>query len=232
MRAYVAAVRELLNGRGAEVEGRFTPPPARSQAMPLLIATDGPRGLRLAGEMADGVIIAVGRSPEAVDRKVAIVREAAERFGRDPSDVEVWGRCLASVRDTREEVVAEVGAFLASIAGWAFKAPHMRALVPEGLKGAIEEMEGRFDPVNSVKIGGEGAALLEELGLTALMLGLNAIAGTPEDVGLQLDELARHGVGCVIAGMPGNADPEGTLIRFSQAAGKQRADRRLAGGRK
>jgi 5,10-methylenetetrahydromethanopterin reductase len=68
----VAAVRELLAGRELTVEGRFVrlreveldhPPDAPP---PILIGTTGPRGMEIAGRVADGIVLPEGSAPAAV----------------------------------------------------------------------------------------------------------------------------------------------------------------------
>jgi hypothetical protein len=60
--------------------------------------------------------------------------------------------------------------------------------------------------------------MVEELGLTDFLGGLCAVAGTPDEVSGALAELDRRGIACVLAALPGQADPLGTLERFAAAA--------------
>lgn len=65
-------------------------------APPVLFGTIGPRGLELAGREFDGVILHPFLTTEAVNRSVTIVRESAERAGRDPSSLHVITTLVAS----------------------------------------------------------------------------------------------------------------------------------------
>jgi len=58
----------------------------------------GPRTLALGGRLFDDVILHTFFTPETVTRAARIVKDAAERAGRDPADVRVWS-CLATVGD-------------------------------------------------------------------------------------------------------------------------------------
>jgi alkanesulfonate monooxygenase SsuD/methylene tetrahydromethanopterin reductase-like flavin-dependent oxidoreductase (luciferase family) len=218
MRAYVTAVRQLLDGGVAQVDGFATAPLMRARRMPLYVSADGPKGLRLAGELADGVVMSLGLNLDLVDKKLATVRAAALAAGLDPNGVDVWGLSFTSVRSTRAEANADITAFLASTAGMGLKAPHMRAIIPPELLPAVEEIERRYDPTEHVVVGGKNARLLEELGLVDFMVGLNSITGNADEVATHLKELEARGVSCVLAPLPGSADPEGTLTRFSAAA--------------
>ena len=89
LRAYVEALRRLLDGETVELADRARElslvPKAR---VPIWISALGPRAMRLAGEIADGVILnwcPPRRVAFAADR----IREGAERAGRDPREVAI-----------------------------------------------------------------------------------------------------------------------------------------------
>ncbi|HVW44703.1 MAG TPA: TIGR03857 family LLM class F420-dependent oxidoreductase [Amycolatopsis sp.] len=60
---------------------------------PLLLAAVGPKTLELAGRAFDGVILHPLLTPEAVGRSAKLLRDSAEKSGRDPDAV----RCIATV---------------------------------------------------------------------------------------------------------------------------------------
>ena len=66
--------------------------------VPVLMMAIGDRSLRLAGRVADGVVLHTFMTDETVARSVATVRRAAEDAGRDPASVRVWS-VLATVPD-------------------------------------------------------------------------------------------------------------------------------------
>jgi 5,10-methylenetetrahydromethanopterin reductase len=216
MRAYVTAVKELLNDGQPEVDGLHVARLARARSMPVFMSADGPRGLELAGELADGVVIAVGSSLELVDRKLETIRSAAKKAGRDPASIDIWCMTFVSVRATKDEANRDVTALLASTAGMGMKAPYMRALIPPDLLGAFEEIEQRYDPSAHVVVGGKNAQLLEELGLVDFMIGVRGVTGPPSEVSTLLEQLDARGISTVLVSMPGNADPEGTLTRVGE----------------
>jgi len=67
--------------------------------IPVLMVALGPKALRLAGEIADAVVLHTYMSDEAVARAVRAVRDGAEAAGRDPAGVRVWA-CTAVVEDS------------------------------------------------------------------------------------------------------------------------------------
>lgn len=89
LRRSVLDLRALLAGRGAERRGervRLSLEPG--SPVPIWIAALGPRAMRLAGEVADGVLLN-WCPPERVAFARELVAEGAVTAGRDPAEVEV-----------------------------------------------------------------------------------------------------------------------------------------------
>ncbi|MFM8564091.1 MAG: TIGR03857 family LLM class F420-dependent oxidoreductase [Acidimicrobiia bacterium] len=72
--------------------------PSFSEDIPLGITAFGPRTLELAGRAFDCVILHTFFTDETTARCVRIVRESAERAGRDPASVKIWS-CFATIGD-------------------------------------------------------------------------------------------------------------------------------------
>ncbi|MFN3602623.1 MAG: TIGR03857 family LLM class F420-dependent oxidoreductase [Dietzia sp.] len=70
--------------------------------IPVLLMAMGDNSLRLAGRIADGVVLHTFMSDTAVERSVRLVREAAERAGRDPARVRIWS-VMATIEDSLDE---------------------------------------------------------------------------------------------------------------------------------
>ena len=105
LRAALAGERVVFKGTTLSVDGfRLGRPPAHP--VPIYVAALRPGMLRVAGEVADGVILNWLAASD-VPRVVAVVREAAARAGRDPSAVEITARLLVNVDPPGPE--ADVG---------------------------------------------------------------------------------------------------------------------------
>ena len=92
VRAALSGQRVVFRGKTLSVDGfRLARPPA--QPVPIYVAALRPGMLKVAGEVADGVILN-WLSAQDVPRVVAVVREAAAAAGRDPDTVEITARLL------------------------------------------------------------------------------------------------------------------------------------------
>ena len=95
LRQALTGERVVFKGKTFEVDGfRLTKPP--SKPVPIYVAALRPGMLRVAGEVADGVILN-WLAPEDVPKSVAVVREAAEKAGRDPMSVEITARIFVNL---------------------------------------------------------------------------------------------------------------------------------------
>jgi len=97
LREHTTAVRDLLHGRRVDVDGRYVRldgvaldwPPA--QPPPVLLGARGPKTLRLAGEVADGVILDAVEAPDDLRAALADVDAGRAAAGRtDPYEVVVY----------------------------------------------------------------------------------------------------------------------------------------------
>src|SRR5205823_2475703 len=92
----VDMVRRLLAGETVTAAGKvialtegklqFVPP---RRHIPIYFATHGPQVTRLAGEVADGVLIANTLVPSAIDHYLGQLGDGAARAGRKSSDLDV-----------------------------------------------------------------------------------------------------------------------------------------------
>ena len=124
---YVRTLRALLSGETAEVEGKrvkmIHPPgqaPKRPIRTPLLLGADGPKGLAIAKEIADGVI--AGGGPKAgfehsVLLQMGTVLEDGEDL-RSPRVVDAIGPAIAAMYHGAYEASGEGVDQLPGGAGW------------------------------------------------------------------------------------------------------------------
>ena len=136
LRAYLSGETILVEGVESRIgwlgEVEYT-------KVPLEVAATGPKTLAAAGAHADRVSLAVGADPDRIDEAIGIVRDAATRAGRDPSEVVIGAHLPISVADTREEAIEWLRPH---VVGWAHMASFDRS--------AIASQDPRLRKVTSV----------------------------------------------------------------------------------
>lgn len=115
MREYVPALRSLLAGDQTDAAGRYVSldsvrldyPPATA---PLVYAAaEGPKTLRLSGEVADGTVLDSGHTPAEVRAAVDAVRTARSEAGRSGEHDIVSYVVAAFGADAEARAIADVG---------------------------------------------------------------------------------------------------------------------------
>jgi 5,10-methylenetetrahydromethanopterin reductase len=82
-------MRALLDGQEVEVGAVRPAHLPHHRPVPIWIAAGGPRTLRMAGGVADGVFIRVGTHPANIATSVEAIRSGATAAGRDPASVRI-----------------------------------------------------------------------------------------------------------------------------------------------
>lgn len=103
---YVEAIRLLLSGEDVTYHGRFVKfdnvrlgwNPIRPQ-VPMYFAAATPKGLRLAGKLADGVVLDACTSPDYSASAIQVIRESAEANGRPWNEFRIAQIISCSIED-------------------------------------------------------------------------------------------------------------------------------------
>ena len=109
LRTYVEEIRALVGGRAPGAALRLP----LSAPVPIWIAALGPKAVRLAGDIADGVILN-WCTPDRVAEARDAIRVAAEEAGRDPGAVTIAVYVRASFSDRAGEALLEAATEYAS----------------------------------------------------------------------------------------------------------------------
>lgn len=152
MREYAAVMRALLGGTDpVEYRGEFlTLAGARmtfapTRRLPLYMTGVQPRMLRLAGEVADGVLLSSGCAPEYVPRCREAVHEGAARAGRSPGTLDVASYIPIAVAEDPAEAVEACRHHLAYILRNRHHVDNIRAAGVKLDQEALAEALGRHD---------------------------------------------------------------------------------------
>lgn len=207
-RDYILAVRELLEKGETIFQGRhnrfnWPRPPARRR-IPICITAEGPRMLRLAGEIGDQVLIGTGLTQEIVEASLNELHEGARQAGRDPAELEIWWAARLSIAEMRDQALRNVMASVASAGNHALRAGLAGKHVPENLKDNIRRFYQEYDYAQHGVKTGKNARLVEQLGLTEYFLDRFAVAGSPVDIVERIRSLARMGLSNLWMSSPGD----------------------------
>lgn len=134
----VDAIRSYWRGEGgAFKESEIPPTSITREACPLFIAADGPRSAALAGEVGDGIVYGSTLKEDVVVRRF----EAARR--RDGQ--ELWVGPTVSLKETPDDVRAELGAMIVAMANRAFRGDLDERGIPADIQEDVREMWRRYD---------------------------------------------------------------------------------------
>jgi 5,10-methylenetetrahydromethanopterin reductase len=149
LRGRIRDLRALMGGEAVEVDGearRLTF--GLGSPVPIWISALGPGAMRLAGEVADGVVLN-WCPPERVAFAADRIREGAERAGRDPAEVAISVYVRSWVGEDEAAAwpaLAEAAAQYASIPAYARQFEQV-GLGAEAAQAARAGRAGRLDEV-------------------------------------------------------------------------------------
>jgi F420-dependent oxidoreductase-like protein len=186
----ITIVRQILSGNTVNLQGRIfqvsdfqlaVQPPTHT--IPIYLAALGPKMLRLAGSIADGVLLYLCPMSK-IAYAIAHVREGANLAGRPSASVDVAAFLPTFVSENREEARRNVAASVAYYVGGMGTYYH-RLLTESGFEAEanrIRDAWQRGDRVSATKQ------------VTDQIVGSVALAGTPNECRSRLEEFRRAGV--------------------------------------
>ena len=196
LREWIEAIRRILAGdrltyRGESIEmdeGRLNWRAPRAH-VPFWIAAMSRTGLRLAGQIADGVLLDAHTSPEYVENAVKILREAVSAAGRDWGAFEVAQIVPCSVEDTHDNAVAAVRWEAAS----RFESPNFAAETERRLRVGEPAIDRADFPAIRAALERAGRAAVAEA-LPARLVEQTTATGTPDEVRARVERYRKAGV--------------------------------------
>lgn len=127
VREAIKRIRTLSEGGAVDIDGRAIRMATGGTRVPIYVAASQPRMLRLAGELADGVIVMGAAQPELTQWQLDHVAAGAADAGRTLDDVFVDLWFAISMSDDRQKALNDVRPWAASQARWF---SHWRELPP------------------------------------------------------------------------------------------------------
>jgi alkanesulfonate monooxygenase SsuD/methylene tetrahydromethanopterin reductase-like flavin-dependent oxidoreductase (luciferase family) len=195
LREYVLALKDAFATGEGVYRGMSFRLRGIERRIPIYLAASGPRGLALAGEIADGVIIGCGVNEQLVPWALGHLAQGAAKAGRSVEDIDVWWLLGASIAATDTAAREAIRPFLASVANASFRGALTGKGLPAELEGAMGRLVERYDFGEHALSGPtrRNGLLVEELGLTSYLLDRFALAGTFETFTSQIERAARIG---------------------------------------
>jgi 5,10-methylenetetrahydromethanopterin reductase len=165
--------------------------------VPIYLAAGGPRGLRLAGRIADGVIIENGLTPEVAAESLRHLSAGAADAGRSINDIDVWWHARAALAPNRDDAIDMIRSGLAGIANRAMRFGQEGKQIPPDLEHKFRALTAQYSLLHHEEHAGmylRNAGLLDELGLRDYVADRWSIVGNVDDWGRRLEELEARGV--------------------------------------
>ncbi len=216
LREYVNAVRTLLSGESVEYLGRTGHVRWSQRPAPIMMSAEGPRTLRMAGEIADRAMVHTGLTPEILADTVAHVRAGEREAGKPDGATEIWAFAKCNIADDRDAAINEIKMALAASAHHAFRFTLEGKHVPEQLHEAMMAIQGEYVPAEHEQVGDtRNAAISDEFGVTGYLAERFAVVGTPAECREQARRIAASSVD-VLQITAISHDPADIIRRFGE----------------
>ena len=199
LREYIVAVKALLRGEQVTWRGNCFRAAWRVFEpfdLPVYVACSGPKAIRMASQVADGLILSVGMAPEDLDWVGQQIEAACAEIGRDPAELDLW--------HYTEVTFAESAALAAEnslgwFSHWLTLGGTSGKRIPEAYKPLLAKLNEDTEDLDAA-YGTEGRGRImvkraKELGIYDWIASRSArLWGTPKEVRERLDELRARGV--------------------------------------
>lgn len=193
-------IRELLQGRPAE----FSTGKVRLQIgkfpVPIYLSVEGPRGLQLAGKVADGVILGNGFDLRVLQWAKENIAKGAQEVGRSASEIDILVAGMICVDKDGDRARTLVRSRVANRAHHNFRFT-LETVPPEELPGVKRFMEA-FDITKPLE------ERLDPSFVTDYLARRFSIAGTTEECAARVKELEKAGVSRLLLTPPEKIYPE------------------------
>ena len=214
--AGVKSIRAMLSGQEVSDSGRAMHVRWSTRPLPICVAAEGPKGLAMAGRVADGAFVSFGLTSADIQAAEQHIATAAAAAGRDPDAIEVWHSARVTVAGTDDEAMQRARSGMASVAHHALRRPREAAGVPVDLIEPLEELNAKYRPTEHAETGNSfNARLVDDVGLLPYLTTRYGLVGTPQQCARRVADLSRSGVRRLLLMFSG-LDLEAQIHRWRQ----------------
>ncbi|HVO94185.1 MAG TPA: LLM class flavin-dependent oxidoreductase [Terriglobales bacterium] len=190
--AGLSRIRDLLHDRGVDV------PDGRERAggnvrlkvgkrpVPIYISAEGPKTLRVAGRVCDGVILGTGFDTAVTDWARRQVADGAQEAGRMLNDIDIMPAGMIVVDDNGNQARKRVRSRMANRAHHNFR--FTMETVPEGEAAGVKQFMEHFDISKPIE------ERVDPEFVTDYLLERFTIAGTPAECIAKVKRLESDGI--------------------------------------
>jgi alkanesulfonate monooxygenase SsuD/methylene tetrahydromethanopterin reductase-like flavin-dependent oxidoreductase (luciferase family) len=211
--------RDFVAGKEASWQGGEVRSEWSRRQIPVLIGADGPKGMRQAARIADGVFLP-GVRPDLFRWRLPRLREGAAAAGRRLEDLDVWTRTMVCVDDDLGRAREEVRSYAATCAFSLYlgvlrwptpDAQELRDVLPGPLVDEIDRLGKRYDYYQHEKRGAVHAADLSDAVIDSFVF-----CGPPARVIERIQELRGAGVDRISMVLYALSDKKAAMQRFAE----------------
>ena len=208
LREAIESIRELFEGKEVSVRTdayvieRVTLSKT-SEKIPIYIGSQSPKGLRLAGEIADGVIL-TNRIASQVEESMKDLTLGLSDGQRDRKDIEVVNSVVVSVSDNRFKARQVAKATCAYLVAWLDEESASEYKIDENSRKKISQFLGAGDEKSASKF------------VDDRMLDLLTVCGTPQDCVEKCREHLSYGVDQIAFCEPFGPDPFRAITQIAR----------------
>ena len=182
----ISLIRNLVRGKKVKFPNGDIGLGFNVRPTPIYVSAEGPKGLRLAGRCADGVILGTGFDLQVLQWARERIREGAEEAGRSQSEIALLVAGMLCVRPDGNEARRIVRNRIANRAHHNFRFT-LETVPPEELDGIKKFMAG-FDVMKPME------DRVDPDLVTDYLIHRFSIAGTPNECTKRIEELRDAGV--------------------------------------
>ncbi len=219
LREIVQFVKKYTNGEKATFQGAEMHSEWIKQPLKIYLSGGGPNMLKMAGEIADGVMLSsnFGIDPVATKWKLEQIEKGLEKAGRDMSQLDLWVRGMifvtgSKVTDLKEVAGYAVNSARSTITRLQQKGPEiedLRRRLQKAYPGLIEDCQKVSDAwaaYDHERTDTKSAQLVSKRIMDAYHL-----AGTPDEICAKINKVGELGIKTIATTLYTAIDKKGVM---------------------